>query len=260
MGRANRLTVTGGIFHVTHRCHNKAFLLIFAKDRNSYRQKLREGLAEFSVSLLDCVVTSNHVHLLVEASDKRQLSGFMRKVSGEFARQFNRRNHRANAFWGDNFHATLVESGTYLFRCLLYLEMNMVRCGAVLHPRQWEWVGYHEIMGRRQRYRLIDLDRLCWRMGTNDPEELRRNIEHGLNERIRCRHFQREAFWTQALGVGSRQFLEQTQAMIFTRLETRIEDATESICVLKEEPIPYHYKRLGKSGSNAEFSQLNCRK
>ena len=27
MGRAHRLTVEGGIFHVTHRCHNQAFLL-----------------------------------------------------------------------------------------------------------------------------------------------------------------------------------------------------------------------------------------
>ena len=30
--------------------------------------------------------------------------------------------------------------------CLCYIELNMVR-GAVNHPRVWEWVGYHEIMG-----------------------------------------------------------------------------------------------------------------
>ena len=42
MGRAHRLTVEGGIFHVTHRCHNQAFLLKFVRDRDAYREKLRE--------------------------------------------------------------------------------------------------------------------------------------------------------------------------------------------------------------------------
>jgi putative transposase len=48
----------------------------------------------------------------------------------------------------------------------------MVRCGAVGHPREWEWVGYHEIMGLRRRYRLIDLDRLCWRLRADSGEEV----------------------------------------------------------------------------------------
>src|SRR5262245_47718873 len=109
MGRANRLTVEGGVFHVTHRCHDQAFVLKFAKDRNGYRNKLREGLKEFSVSLLDYTVTSNHVHLLLDAERKSEVSNLMQKVAGEFAREYNRRKERSNAFWGDNFHATLVE-------------------------------------------------------------------------------------------------------------------------------------------------------
>ena len=72
-----------------------------------------------------------------------------------------------NAFWGDNFHATLVEDGPYLWRCLGYIELNMVRCGRVEHPCQWEWLGSHEIMGQRKRYCLLDLERLCWRLRTD---------------------------------------------------------------------------------------------
>ena len=47
-----------------------------------------------------------------------EVSGLMRNVAGEFARAYNRRKERMNAFWGDNFHATLVEEGRYLWRCL----------------------------------------------------------------------------------------------------------------------------------------------
>ncbi len=35
MARANRLSEQGGIFHVTHRCHNREFLLNFARDRDA---------------------------------------------------------------------------------------------------------------------------------------------------------------------------------------------------------------------------------
>jgi hypothetical protein len=37
MARANRLRIDGGVFHLTHRCHNQAFLLKFACDRDAYR-------------------------------------------------------------------------------------------------------------------------------------------------------------------------------------------------------------------------------
>ena len=43
----------------------------------------------------------------------------------------------------------------------------MVRCGAVNHPSQWDWVDYHEIMDHRRPYRLLDTDRLLWRL--KDP-------------------------------------------------------------------------------------------
>ena len=146
MGRFNRLNVESGIFHVTHRCHNKAHLLKFAKDRTAYRRKLRERLSQVDVQLYDYTITSNHVHLLLEAEDKSEVSSLMQRVAGEFASSYNRRKKRTNAFWGDPFHATLVEDGRYFFECLLYVELNMVRCCAVSHPQEWRWGGYHEIM------------------------------------------------------------------------------------------------------------------
>jgi hypothetical protein len=50
---------------VTHRCHNRAFLLKFARDRDTYRAMLRQQLPQFQVALLDYCLTSNHAHLLM---------------------------------------------------------------------------------------------------------------------------------------------------------------------------------------------------
>ena len=101
MARANRLSGQGGIFHVTHRRHNRELLLKFAIDRDGFRAKLREHLPQFEVALLDYCITFNHVHLLLDAEDRMQISGLMRMAAGEFARAYNRRKARSNAFWGD---------------------------------------------------------------------------------------------------------------------------------------------------------------
>ena len=51
---------------MTHRCHNREFLLKFARDRDDYRDRLREHLTEFEVALLDYCIICNHVHLRTE--------------------------------------------------------------------------------------------------------------------------------------------------------------------------------------------------
>jgi putative transposase len=239
------------VFHVTHRCHDRTFLLKFARDREAYRAKLREHLPRFEVSLLDYCLTSNHVHLLIDAADRLEISRFMRAVAGEFARAYNRRKERSNAFWGDNFHATLVESGDYLWRCLCYIELNMVRCGVVSHPREWEWVGWHEMMGTRRRYCLLDLEQLCWRLCAQDLEDVRRNLAVALEEAIARDDMQRAPYWTESLAVGSVSFLEQVQPLILSRRETEIEEATANVWTLSESAVPYGQKTGAKIACKA---------
>jgi len=255
MARANRLSRArqdGGVFHLTHRCHNRAFLLKFACDRDAYRTKLWEHLRRFDLSVLGYCLTSNHVHLLVDAVERLEVSGLMREVAGEFARAYNRRKGRSDAFWGDNYHATLVEDGPYLWRCLCYIELNMVRCGAVAHPSQWLWSGYQEIMGNRRRYRLVDLERLCWRLRAGSLEELRTNLAASLAERIARREVQREPCWTESLAVGSREFVEKVKPLVLSRRETEISVlAGNDAWALREPVIPYGQKTGLKRAAKA---------
>jgi putative transposase len=222
MPRGNRLSGDGGIFHVTHRCHNKVHLLRFARDRDAYRAKLMEHLPQYDVSILDYCLTSNHVHLLLDAPERSEISGYMQAVAGESARSYNCRKKRSNSFWGDTYHATIVEGGMYLWNCLVYIELNMVRAGVVRHPQEWPWVGYHEIMGHRRRYRLIDLERLCWRLGQTDLAAVKRNLEASLEQTIGRDELKRQSHWTESLAVGSSTFLQKIRPSIQSRCEIEI--------------------------------------
>ena len=66
MPRAHRHFLPGQLWHITHRCHEKSFLLKFARDRRRYLRWLFEAKKRFGLCVLNYVVTSNHVHLLVK--------------------------------------------------------------------------------------------------------------------------------------------------------------------------------------------------
>ena len=68
MPRANRYIQPGCLYHLTHRCHDRRFLLRFARDWNEYQKRLRQAVNKSPVSLLNYCITSNHTRLLVETS------------------------------------------------------------------------------------------------------------------------------------------------------------------------------------------------
>ena len=61
MPRANRHFLPGHVWHITHRCHDKKFLLKFLRDRQRYLRWVFEAKKRFGLSVLDYMVTYNHV-------------------------------------------------------------------------------------------------------------------------------------------------------------------------------------------------------
>jgi REP element-mobilizing transposase RayT len=77
---------------------------------------LRERLGRHPVSLLGYCITSNHTHLLLVAQDSEaDISRFMQSLEGDFAQAYNlRKKTRSGAFWGDRYHAVMVDTGAAL--------------------------------------------------------------------------------------------------------------------------------------------------
>ena len=105
MPRANRYIVPGHVYHLTHRCHDRQFLLRFARDRNGYRRRLRQASRGVEASILTYNITSNHVHVVAYAEAADAIATLMQQAAGEMARDYNRRKGRSGAFcktfWSD---------------------------------------------------------------------------------------------------------------------------------------------------------------
>jgi len=63
-------------------------------------------------------------------------------VAGRTSQEFNQRKMRKGAFWEDRYHhATAVESNEDLAKCIVYIDLNMVRAGVVRHPSEYRFCG-----------------------------------------------------------------------------------------------------------------------
>ncbi len=127
MARANRHHIPGQIWHITHRCHKKEFLLKFSKDRKRWLHCVLEAKKHYGLQVLNYIVTSNHIHLLAKDGAKEVIPKSLQLIAGKTAQEFNRRKNRNGAYWEDRYHATAVETEEHFAKCLVYIDMNMVR-------------------------------------------------------------------------------------------------------------------------------------
>ena len=85
------------------------------------------------------------------------MRGAWNSAAGRTAQDYNRRKACLGAIWEDRYHATAIETDAHQHRCLVYIDLNLVRAGVEPHPTQWEHGGYRNIQEPPDRYRLIDL-------------------------------------------------------------------------------------------------------
>jgi REP element-mobilizing transposase RayT len=247
MPRAHRHFLPGQIWHITHRCHERNFLLKFARDRENYLHWLFEAKKRYGLCVLDYAVTSNHVHLLLRDTGRDIIARSMQLVAGRTGQEFNRRKGRQGAFWEDRYHATAVESGDHLHRCIAYIDLNMVRAGAVRHPGEWAHGGYREIQNPPRRYALIDLKRLAALCGFAGVTDLQQAHRLWVTAALHQNALSREGCWSEALAVGSESFATGIRRELAMRAKHRevVQEAGGSY-TLRQPCLPYHALFGGK--------------
>ena len=152
---------------------------------------LFEAKKRFGLSVLNYMITSNHVHLLIKDTRPNVIADSVQLIAGRTAQEYNQRKDRQGAFWEDRYHATAIEADEHLHRCLIYIDLNMVRAGVVSHPGEWAHSGYREIQEPPKRYAVIDLEGLAAMCGFTNPRDFQRAhrqwveqaLENGLASR-----------------------------------------------------------------------------
>jgi len=158
----------------------------------------------------------------------------MQKLEGEFAEYYNLRKKRSGAFWGGRYWCTMVESGQYIRNCMRYVDLNMVRAGVVRHPSDWQWCGYQELVGERQRYRLLDIREVLNLWEYDAVDRFRTDYRRTIAEAIQKRQLSRESCWTEGIAVGSKTFVQNVGGATGNREKLYYQETGPSRWIVRE--------------------------
>ena len=161
------------------------------------------------------MVTSNHVHLMVwDNGTQKTIRKSIQLTAGRVTQEYHIRTKRNGAFWEDRYHATAVAMDDHLYRCMAYIDFNMVRAGVVKHPSEWPFCGYNEIQNPSQRYTLIDFKSLMHLLQIRDYEELKELCESRVENAVSVMDKLRDSKWTESIAVGSEIFIRTTKYLL----------------------------------------------
>lgn len=239
MPRANRYFVPGHLWHITHRCHKRDFLLKFAKDRKRWRYWLFEARRRYGLCVLNYIVTSNDIHLMVKDTADAVIPKSLQLIAGRTAQEYNKRKSRKGAFWEDRYHAKAVETGEHLARCLVYIDLNMVRANAISHPSEWADSGYQDIQYPVRRYRVIDLHELANLFNCNSVSDFQQQHRQWVEEALYAQKNSRDSRWSEGLAIGSEEYVESLKTQLGSRSRYRRKYRAEKAFVLREMGLSY---------------------
>jgi putative transposase len=236
MPRASRHFLPGYVWHITHRCHQRKFLLKFARDRRRYLHWVFEAKKRFALSVLNYVVTSNHIHLLVKDTGQDAIAQSMQLIAGRTAQEYNQRKGRGGAFWEDRYHATAIEADEHLHRCLVYIDLNMVRANEYRSP--------FKSFKPFNRYAPFKTFRISELSGLAELGEFQRAHQQWVEEALMVKTM-RDNRWSEAIAVGSLPFVENVKAELGIKVLHRELEQFGGAYALREPSEPY----AGDSGS-----------
>jgi len=146
-----------------------------------YEQAVREDVLVHAYSLL-----TSQVHLMLTPKTSESLSKMMQSLGRTYVRYFNNRYYRTGTLWAGRYKSSIVESGEWLKKCLIYMDYLPVRSselledplnahseasgktGGTLHaPRDYEWSSHLHYIGLRNDA-LVTAHADIWNLG-NTP-------------------------------------------------------------------------------------------
>ena len=126
-------------------------------DRRQWLRTLIEKHEVHDVQIAAGTLMRNHFHLVV-ITPNGNLSEFMARLQGEYARYFNRRHGYVGHVFQGRFRHVQIENDAHMLTALCYLFMNPVTAGIVEKLEDYKWSSYAAAAGYRPVPGYLSLD------------------------------------------------------------------------------------------------------
>jgi putative transposase len=143
MPRTARIAPRDYVYHVLTRGNNRQNIFKDEEDFTRYMEILKRYKEKYQYKLYHYVLMTNHVHLVMEATERGgALSQIMKGINLSYAQHYKNRYKHTGHFWQDRYKSILISKDEYLLACGSYVELNPVRARMVKDPKAYRWSSY----------------------------------------------------------------------------------------------------------------------
>ena len=142
MPRKRRLFIPDIPQHVVQRGVDRQPVFFSDSDCARYLNTFGEYAERRNISLHAYCLMTNHIHLLVSATEQGALSACMQELGRKFVSNTNRLHSRTGGLWEGRFYAGYLEPEGYLLNCMRYIELNPVRAKMFASAGAYRWSSF----------------------------------------------------------------------------------------------------------------------
>ena len=156
-----RVLLKNVCYHIITRGNQKQQLFFDDEDYGKYLSTLRRYKKRCDFLLYGYCLMPNHIHLLGEPKEPKDLSRFMQGVCRSYTASFNKRYKKVGHLWQGRFISKAIAKDDYFIDCIHYIERNPMRASLVKSASDYPWSSCKErTLAANARGRLLDDMRL----------------------------------------------------------------------------------------------------
>ena len=142
MARRPRIQIADLTQHVINRGNNRCDIFQAEEDYLFFLFALRDASVRHQLDVHSYALMTNHFHIVVTPRAAKGLSDAMHVLGTKYVGYFNRRYARTGRLFEGPFKSSVINTETYWFTCMRYVELNPVRAGLVSDPADYRWSSY----------------------------------------------------------------------------------------------------------------------
>ena len=142
MARRHRIQLADLTQHVVNRGNNRCDIFRDEEDYLFFLLALRDASLRHQLEVHSYALMTNHFHIVATPRVATGLPDAMQVVGTKYVGHFNRRYERTGRLFEGPYRSSVIDTDSYWFTCMRYVELNPVRAGLVSDPSEYRWSSY----------------------------------------------------------------------------------------------------------------------
>ena len=147
MPRIKRILLSDVCYHVISRGNQRQNVFCCDDDFSHFRKIAWKYKNKFDAKILSYCLMTNHIHLLIDPSDKFAINKIMHGINLAYTKHYNHKYKKCGHLWQGRFKSFVISKDSYLLNCVNYIEYNPVRAKIADKPEDYPWSSYSARMG-----------------------------------------------------------------------------------------------------------------